>query len=221
MAERHDADGVGHPGSDSAFDAAVDGARSGDENAVRHLYRTMQPKLLNYLRAMVGQTDAEDVAAETWSRIVRDLRSFRGNGNEFRAWAVTIARYRAIDHLRRRQPNTPLAPQDLPQQAARDDTERDAIDVMNTAYALAVIAALPPDQAQAILLRVVVGLDGPTAARILGKRPGAVRMAASRGLRKLAKILSPAADLSRDDRSVAVQIRRIPTIPCETRKEAI
>lgn len=37
-----------------------------------------------------------------------------------------------------------------------------------------------------MLLRVVVGLDGPAAARVLGKRPGAVRTAAYRGLKRLA-----------------------------------
>jgi RNA polymerase sigma-70 factor (ECF subfamily) len=40
-----------------------------------------------------------------------------------------------------------------------------------------------------VLLRVVAGLDGPTAARVLGKRPGAVRTAAHRGLKRLARQL--------------------------------
>jgi len=40
-----------------------------------------------------------------------------------------------------------------------------------------------------VLLRVVVGLDGPAAARVLGKRPGAVRTAAHRGLKRLARQL--------------------------------
>jgi RNA polymerase sigma-70 factor, ECF subfamily len=48
---------------------------------------------------------------------------------------------------------------------------------------------LPPDQAEAVLLRAVLGLDAQTAARILGKRPGAVRTAAYRGLRTLAREL--------------------------------
>jgi RNA polymerase sigma-70 factor (ECF subfamily) len=46
---------------------------------------------------------------------------------------------------------------------------------------------LPPDQAEAVLLRAVVGLDAGTAARVLGKRPGAIRTAAYRGLRTLAR----------------------------------
>ncbi|TVT26498.1 RNA polymerase sigma factor [Amycolatopsis rhizosphaerae] len=178
---------AGRSGFDLELDIVVMGAQSGDENSVRHLYRALQPRLLNYLRVMVGETDAEDVASETWSRVARDLRSFRGNGQDFRAWIVTIARHRAIDHLRRRRPTTPLAPHDIPHQTARNETERDAINAINTASALAIIAGLPPDQAQAILLRVVIGLDTPTASRVLGKNPGALRMAVHRGLRNLAK----------------------------------
>jgi RNA polymerase sigma-70 factor (ECF subfamily) len=45
-----------------------------------------------------------------------------------------------------------------------------------------------------VLLRVVVGLDGPAAARVLGKRPGAVRTAAHRGLKRLARELGEAPD---------------------------
>lgn len=40
-----------------------------------------------------------------------------------------------------------------------------------------------------MLLRVVMDLDAATAARVLGKRAGAVRMASHRGLRKLAERL--------------------------------
>ena len=48
------------------------------------------------------------------------------------------------------------------------------------------ISALPKDQAEAVLLRVVMGLDAKAAGQALGKRPGAVRAAAFRGLRTLA-----------------------------------
>jgi RNA polymerase sigma-70 factor (ECF subfamily) len=48
-------------------------------------------------------------------------------------------------------------------------------------------AATPtPDPDGAVMLRVVAGLDVASTARILGKRPGAVRIATMRGLRRLA-----------------------------------
>ena len=41
-----------------------------------------------------------------------------------------------------------------------------------------------------ILLRVVAGLDTESVAQLVGRSPGAVRVAAHRGLRTLAQILA-------------------------------
>ncbi|MFD0785475.1 RNA polymerase sigma factor, partial [Micromonospora azadirachtae] len=158
---------------------AVEKARSGDEEAFRFLYRSLQPGLLRYLTALVG-ADAEDVASETWLQISRDLRGF--TGGEFRAWAVTIARNRAMDHLRRqrRRPSLPVPVQAMNELAGDSDTEERAGESIGTEAALSLIATLPPREAEAVLLRAVVGLDAETAARVLGRRAGAVRTAAHR-----------------------------------------
>jgi RNA polymerase sigma-70 factor (ECF subfamily) len=97
------------------------------------LYRDIQPRLLRYLRTLVGE-DAEDVASETWLQVARDLGGFQGGYDGFRGWVVTVGRHRALDHLRR-------------------EGRR------------------------------------PPAVLVLGKRPGAVRTAAYRGLRTLARQL--------------------------------
>jgi RNA polymerase sigma-70 factor (ECF subfamily) len=172
---------------DADVSAAIGLAQRGDGSAFRVLYRAVQPGLHRYLRVLVGQ-DAEDVASEAWLQIARDLTSFRGDEDGFRAWAATIARRRALDHLRqrRRRPVTAAPAEWLPEQPARDDTAAAAIEAMTTEAALALIATLPRDQAEAVVLRVVVGLDARSAAEVLGKRPGAVRTAAYRGLRTLA-----------------------------------
>jgi RNA polymerase sigma-70 factor, ECF subfamily len=178
----------------AGLDAALAGAQRGDGEAFRVLYRDTQPRLLRYLRALVGD-DAEDVASETWLQISRDLASFRGDGDGFRGWAATIARHRALDHLRRaaRRPAPVLVPaDDLAGLAARDDTAATALDAVATDAAVRLIATLPRDQAEAVLLRAVVGLDAAAAAQVLGKRPGAVRTAAHRGLRTLARHLEQA-----------------------------
>jgi RNA polymerase sigma-70 factor (ECF subfamily) len=69
------------------------------------------------------------------------------------------------------------------------DTADSASESISTDAALALIRSLPRDQAEAVLLRVVVGLDAETAGRVLGKRAGAVRTASYRGLRRLAERL--------------------------------
>src|SRR5690242_8012509 len=145
--------------------AAVRKARGGDEEAFRLLYREVQPGLLRYLRGLVGE-DAEDLASETWLQIARDIRSFRDEGAGFRGWAVTIARHRALDHVRRNQRRPPPG---MPMELLDDlpdgqDTADQAIRLAATNATIAFIATLPGDQAEAVLLRVVVGLDAKAAA---------------------------------------------------------
>ncbi|MFI1246886.1 RNA polymerase sigma factor [Streptomyces anulatus] len=178
---------------DAELGAAVDRAQQGDDEGFAIAYRLVQPGLIGYVRGLVGD-DAEDVASEAWLEIARDLGRFRGDGAGFRGWTATIARHRALDHLRRqkRRPRTSLLEQDMLELPGGHDTAAAVLEKLSTEQALELIGSLPRDQAEAVLLRVVVGLDGPASARVLGKRPGAVRTAAYRGLKRLAGQLTRA-----------------------------
>jgi RNA polymerase sigma-70 factor (ECF subfamily) len=184
----------GEPRRGQAYDgelgAAVARAQEGDEAAFAVVYRLVQPGLLGYLRGLVGD-DAEDVASDAWLEIARDLGRFKGDGAGFRGWSATIARHRALDHLRRQRvrPRATALEQDVLELPGRHSTHEQALEAISTEGALSLLRELPRDQAEAVLLRVVVGLDGPAAARVLGKRPGAVRTAAYRGLKRLARRL--------------------------------
>ncbi|MGW2745372.1 RNA polymerase sigma factor [Streptomyces sp. NPDC001450] len=175
---------------DGELGAAVARAQDGDENAFAVAYRIVQPGLLGYLRGLVGE-DAEDVASDAWLEISRDLGRFRGDGAGFRGWTATIARHRALDHLRRQRvrPRGTALEQDVLELPGPHSTHDQALESISTERALELVRSLPRDQAEAVLLRVVVGLDGPSVARVLGKRQGAVRTAAYRGLKRLARQL--------------------------------
>ncbi|MET7350999.1 RNA polymerase sigma factor [Streptomyces mirabilis] len=175
---------------DGELGAAVARAQQGDEAAFALAYRIVQPGLLGYVRGIVGD-DAEDVASDAWLEIARDLGRFKGDGAGFRGWTATIARHRALDHLRRQKvrPRATGLENDLLELPGTHSTHDQALESLSTERALELVARLPRDQAEAVLLRVVVGLDGPAAARVLGKRPGAVRTAAHRGLKRLAQQL--------------------------------
>jgi RNA polymerase sigma-70 factor (ECF subfamily) len=174
------------------LETAVNAAQGGDETAFRVLYRAVQPQLLRYVRSLVGPGDAEDVASEAWLQIARDLPSFRGGGTGIKGWAARIARNRALDHLRARsrRPVAGAGVDELLALPGRADTAGEALESVATDRALAAIAALPREQAEAVLLRVVMGLDSTSAAQVLGRRAGSVRMATHRGLRRLAEQLS-------------------------------
>ncbi|MCC3771257.1 RNA polymerase sigma factor [Streptomyces sp. UNOC14_S4] len=179
-------------GDDTELTAAVRAAQGGDETAFRTVYRAVHPRLLGYLRTLVGESEAEDVASETWLQIARDLGRFSGDADRFRGWAARIARNRALDHIRMRG-RRPAIGGDESELAARPadaDTAGEALASLGTDHTFALIAQLPQDQAEAVVLRVVVGLDAKSAAGVLGKRPGAVRTAAHRGLRRLAELVT-------------------------------
>jgi len=53
---------------------------------------------------------------------------------------------------------------------------------MSTDQALRLVGTLPPDVAEMVALRVVAGLDPATVGEIVGRSPGAVRVAVHRAL---------------------------------------
>jgi len=167
------------------------GAQAGREDAFNELYQQVQPALLRYLSVLVGR-DAEDIASETWLQVCRDLHTFTGDGDGFRGWVITIGRHRGLDHLRgrSRRPAEPAPLEELLVLAGREDTAVLAEESLSTAAALRLIGELPQEQAEAVLLRAVIGLDAKTAAAVLGKSPGAVRTSAYRGLKTLAARLA-------------------------------
>ncbi|MFD7106748.1 RNA polymerase sigma factor [Streptomyces celluloflavus] len=177
---------------DDRLTVAVQAAQGGDEAAFRTVYRAVHSRLLGYVRTLVGDADAEDVTSETWLQITRDLARFSGDADRFRGWAARIARNRALDHIRMRgrRPAIGGDESELADTPGAADTAGEALEALGTDRTLRLIARLPQDQAEAVVLRVVVGLDAKSTAQVLGKRPGAVRTAAHRGLRRLAELIA-------------------------------
>ncbi|GAA1274170.1 RNA polymerase sigma factor [Pseudonocardia aurantiaca] len=178
------------PPAGAALDEALRAASGGDEAGFVALYRDLQPRLLRYATALVG-AEAEDVTAETWLQVARDMRGFQGDLDGFRGWVSTICRNRAMDwaRTRTRRPADVTGTDLLAEYPDRDDAYGEAVEGMATQWAMAQILALPRTEAEAVLLRAVVGLDATTAGKVLGKRPGTVRVAAHRGLKKLAQTI--------------------------------
>lgn len=183
-------------GDDAELTAAVLAAQSGDETAFRTVYRAVHPRLFGYVRTLVGDPDAEDVTSEAWLQIARDLERFSGDADRFRGCTARIARNRALDHIRMRgrRPAIGGDETELTGKPSESDTAGEAMEALATGHTLSLIAQLPQDQAEAVVLRVVVGLDAKSAAETLGKRPGAVRTAAHRGLKRLAELLGQGAE---------------------------
>lgn len=175
------------------FTDVLAAAQSGSEDAFAILWRDANPALLRYLR-VVAPEYAEDIAAETWIQIIRGLPRFTGDESSWRAWLFTNARRRMLDQARtrRRHPAEPLDDLHAADVPRSPDAAQTAMDNLATESALGIVARLPGQQAEVVMLRVVAGLDTDVVADMLGKSPGAIRVLAHRGLKRLQALLSGA-----------------------------
>lgn len=115
----------------------------------------------------------QDVFLTAWQRIDRLHQP-----HAWPTWLATIARNRALDHLRAaRRPGTlpPDVPSASPDPAVRTEAER----------LLALIRELPDALVEPLILRLVEGLSGPEIAERTGLSPGYVRVNLHRGMKLL------------------------------------
>ncbi|WP_205717637.1 RNA polymerase sigma factor [Actinomadura soli] len=139
---------------------------------------------MRYLFVLVGEA-ADQVTAQTWREITDGLGDFRGDFQRFRGWVTVIGRRRALEHLSGRGSPAPVHAQQPARAAGHDDAGRVA-EPLSADAAIALIGGLPADQGEAVLLRVVMGLDTRQTAEILGRSAEAVQATACQGLRNLA-----------------------------------
>jgi RNA polymerase sigma factor (sigma-70 family) len=173
--------------ADRPFDALLEDARGGAEEAWTEIYRAFSPAVLGYLRGL-GAAEAEDLTGEVFLQVVRDLHRFAGDRSAFKAWVLTIAHHRFIDHRRRvgRRP-VELLPSPGDQGRTAPDAEAEALDRLGAARVRELIEMLSPDQRAVLLLRIVGDLTVDQIARVVGKRRGAVKALQRRGLARLAR----------------------------------
>ena len=180
------------------FAGVLAAAQRGDEGAFARLWRDTNPSLLRYL-SVVSRGEPDDVAAETWASVVRGLTRFQGDEEHWRAWLFATARRRAVDDGRRRARARDVVVghgadlDDLCADVRGAHPSADPADVVlahqAVEEALAAIRALPPLQAEVLMLRLVAGLSSDVVAELVDSTPGAVRVAAHRGLKRLSQQL--------------------------------
>lgn len=173
------------------FAEVLAAARGGDSAALGEIFVSYQPRLLRYLRAQERDM-ADDLAADVWLAVARGLDRFSGDEASFRSWLFTIARHRVIEHRRRlaRRRTDPLPTDRLERPIERGwggDPAWLVLESIGAQHSVDELAEfLTPDQAEAVLLRVLGGFDVAEVARIMGRTPGNVRVLCHRALKRLA-----------------------------------
>lgn len=180
---------------------------AGDAEAFAVLHRRYYARIYRLaLFRCRSAADAEDIAAETFVRAISHLPGYRFQGESLFPWLSRIAANLAADQ-RRRQGGTP--PLSLDQRTAADvralieavgapapDPHEMAERQETQALLRAAIATLPPDQADAILLRFGGDLPLSEIALAMGRTEGAIKSLIHRGLVNLRRTLLAEAERS-------------------------
>lgn len=136
-----------------------------------------------YLVYLTGdRSAAEDLAAETFEKAFRSWRRFDPRRGAPRTWLCRIAHSVAVDSFRAEA-----------RRRRREETySRDAAEAEEAAFAEglspaleAALRQLSPGEREVVALRVLLELDGPSAARVLGISRTACSTRLSRALRRL------------------------------------
>src|SRR5919204_4577154 len=140
-----------------------------------------------YLLLLTGnRAVAEDLTGETFEKAFRSWRRFDPRRGTPRAWLCRIARSIALDHFRaeerRRRREERYA-------RAQPDAEEPTL---GPGAVQAALAGLSPADREVVALRVLLELDGPTAARVLGISTTACSTRLSRALKRLEEMMSDA-----------------------------
>jgi RNA polymerase sigma factor (sigma-70 family) len=135
--------------------------------------------VLAFLRSMVGPVDADDCFQETFIAAMRAYETL--DGRHPRAWVMTIARRKAIDHHRAKS-RRPEPRDELPELRSSEGIpgaggEGEAL--------WAQVAELPPKQRQAVALRFAADLAYSDIARALECSEEAARHSVHEGLKRL------------------------------------
>jgi RNA polymerase sigma-70 factor, ECF subfamily len=182
--------------------AAIARVLAGDSQLFHDLIRPVERAVYVMLFMLLrSETDAEDVAQETFIKIYRNLHNFRGDA-KFSTWVLSIARNEGLGWLRKRsaRPEEPLEP-------VLDESSGDFTPALLTdwrevppealertelrGFLCRAIMNLPPIYREVVQLRDIDELDVQETAEVLGITPGSVKVRLHRARIMLQKQLVP------------------------------
>ncbi len=158
-----------------------------EAGALEEAYTVYGGAVRAYVTRFVGPSEADDVVQRTFLDVWRNASRY-DPAERFTGWLFTIARRRAIDSLRSRRHEVVDVDQarHLVGEDGRETAERyaDAADVR------AAVARLPEHERRVIELAYFSGLSQTEIATAIGAPLGTVKARASRGIRRLATLMS-------------------------------
>jgi RNA polymerase sigma-70 factor (ECF subfamily) len=159
-------------------------AQNGDEAAWAAIYRDLAGPVTGYLRSH-GVAEPDDVTAEVFLQMARDIHRFEGDDSSFRSWVFVIAHRRMIDQRRAngRRPKTTSSA--LFHEQEGGDVEDEALEQLTFEWVCEMLAELTPDQREVLALRIIADMSLEETAKTMGKTQGAIKALQRRGMAHL------------------------------------
>jgi RNA polymerase sigma-70 factor (ECF subfamily) len=183
------------PQFDEQLERLLNRCAAADSQALQRLYELVSPILFASIsRILRRRALAEEALQDVFISIWQQAGQFAAARGRPMAWMMSIARYRAIDLLRReRLAPTPVA---QPEEYRTIDTEPDS-EASSAAWLPSAelmkrcLALLSNQQAHCLELAYVNGNSHEDIARLMGSPLGTVKSWIRRGLRTLRQCLEP------------------------------
>lgn len=171
----------------------ADLAISGQPDAIESLLGEVRPMVVRYCRARLGRIAghyhiADDVAQEVCIAVLTALPRYRDMGRPFASFVFGIASHKVADAVRSAT-RSAVPTGDLPDGPdERPGPEEMAVAGIEAQRARDLLARLPGNLRELLVLRVVSGLSAEETGNVLGMSAGAVRVAQHRALARLRAI---------------------------------
>ncbi|HEY1616915.1 MAG TPA: RNA polymerase sigma factor ShbA [Streptosporangiaceae bacterium] len=165
-------------------------AAGGQPGAIDSLLMQVRPMVLRYCRARLGRISgqyqaADDVAQEVCIALVSALPRYRDMGRPFASFVFGIAAHKVADAIRGAA-GLAIPTEELPEEADdRPGPEETAVAYLEAERVRGLLARLPVQQRQLLVLRVLAGFTAQETGNELGMSAGAVRVAQHRAIARL------------------------------------
>jgi len=178
-----------HPRSEKELKVLVERAKRSDPAAWEALYRDAYAPLLFYAaRRLSSREAADDAVGEVFARAFEHIDRFTWRGGGIHAWLYGILRNVVLETHRASARQIALGKHD--EADPNPGPAEEVVALEEKDHVRAAFERLPEDDRELLELRVVGGLDAKDAGAVLGRKPGAVRMAQSRALGRLRTLMA-------------------------------
>ncbi len=158
-----------------------------DRDAFAALYDLYYPRILRYCsRRLPSHSVGEDLTSDTFLVAATRIDTFRGDSDrEFSQWLYTIATNRINEYLRSSERRRRLLESAALSNRIGLTETHDSVDHLDLPAVYEAILELDPRDQALISLRFMQELPHDQIAAILSLKPGTIRVALSRALKKL------------------------------------